>query len=220
MKKLMLSCLLAGSAILATAPAGAAPLIAGSSIDFGGFLQGSGGDGTLGGATAIDFVNGALGTASPGTAGTVATYGSGTGTFLGFSCMGGSCGTINDIANLAVGAQSMTSFFTLTGGNNTAPIIFDLTAISSINRADSQFLTFRALGNIRYDGFDATPASFLFSAQGNAATSFSATALAAAVPEPAAWVMMILGMGAVGYAMRRSNVKFDAKIKRMASTAA
>ncbi|MEH3159091.1 MAG: PEPxxWA-CTERM sorting domain-containing protein [Sphingomonas taxi] len=40
-----------------------------------------------------------------------------------------------------------------------------------------------------------------------------------AVPEPASWAMMILGMGAVGYALRsakrRSNAKFDAKIKRM-----
>lgn len=205
MKKLFVSCLLAGSAVLATSSANAAPLIPGSSIDFGGFLQGSGGDGTLGGATYIDFVNGAAGTASPGTAGTIAAYGSGTGTFAGFSCMGGSCGTISDIANLTLGAQSIANFFTLTGGNNTSPITFDLSSISSINRADSQFLTFRALGNIRYDGFDATPASFLFSAQGNTATSFSATALTAAVPEPATWALMILGMGAVGFAMRRSR---------------
>ena len=42
-----------------------------------------------------------------------------------------------------------------------------------------------------------------------------------AVPEPATWGMMILGMGAIGFAMRRrvraSEVKFDAKIKRMAA---
>ncbi|MCU6456134.1 FxDxF family PEP-CTERM protein [Sphingomonas sp. A2-49] len=42
---------------------------------------------------------------------------------------------------------------------------------------------------------------------------------ATAVPEPAAWAMMILGMGAVGFAMRRSNKKFDAKIKRMTAAA-
>ena len=38
-----------------------------------------------------------------------------------------------------------------------------------------------------------------------------------AVPEPASWAMMILGMGAVGFAMRRkvrqSDAKFDARIK-------
>lgn len=40
-----------------------------------------------------------------------------------------------------------------------------------------------------------------------------------AVPEPATWAMMILGMGAVGFAMRsakrRSEDKFDAKIKKI-----
>ena len=42
-----------------------------------------------------------------------------------------------------------------------------------------------------------------------------------AVPEPATWGMMILGMGAIGFAMRRrvraSEVKFDTKIKRLAA---
>jgi len=44
-----------------------------------------------------------------------------------------------------------------------------------------------------------------------------------AVPEPATWAMMILGMGAVGYSLRRakrkSDVKFDAKIKRITAGA-
>ena len=41
----------------------------------------------------------------------------------------------------------------------------------------------------------------------------------AAVPEPAAWAMMILGMGAVGFALRsakrRSEEKFETKIKNI-----
>ncbi len=48
--------------------------------------------------------------------------------------------------------------------------------------------------------------------------------VAAAVPEPATWAMMILGMGAVGFSMRsakrRSEKKFDAKIKRMTAAVA
>ncbi len=40
-----------------------------------------------------------------------------------------------------------------------------------------------------------------------------------AVPEPATWAMMIVGFGAVGYSLRaakrRSDQKFDAKIKRI-----
>jgi len=44
---------------------------------------------------------------------------------------------------------------------------------------------------------------------------------ATSVPEPASWAMMILGMGVVGWALRgakrRSDVKFDLKIKRIAA---
>lgn len=42
-----------------------------------------------------------------------------------------------------------------------------------------------------------------------------------AVPEPASWAMMILGMGLVGFglrtARRRSDARFDARIKRIAA---
>jgi hypothetical protein len=51
----------------------------------------------------------------------------------------------------------------------------------------------------------------------NGLGTFSVAAPTGAVPEPATWAMMILGMGAVGFAMRsakrRSDAKFDAKIK-------
>lgn len=40
-----------------------------------------------------------------------------------------------------------------------------------------------------------------------------------AVPETASWIMMILGIGAIGFAMRRSNARFDAKIKRITAGA-
>jgi hypothetical protein len=47
------------------------------------------------------------------------------------------------------------------------------------------------------------------------------TAQIGAVPETASWLMMIFGMGAIGYtlrsAKRRSDVKFDLKIKRIAA---
>lgn len=45
----------------------------------------------------------------------------------------------------------------------------------------------------------------------------------AGVPEPAIWALMILGFGTIGFAMRRaqarSDVRFDAKIKRIAAHA-
>ena len=36
---------------------------------------------------------------------------------------------------------------------------------------------------------------------------------AAAVPEPATWAMMILGMGAVGFAMRRRNKNVSTTVR-------
>jgi hypothetical protein len=58
----------------------------------------------------------------------------------------------------------------------------------------------------------------------NGLGTFSVTAPNGAVPEPATWAMMILGMGAVGVAMRtakrRSDKKFDAKIQQIAAGAA
>lgn len=192
----------AAACALSAVPANAATLLAGSSIDFTGFFQALG-SATLGGATSLDFVNGPAGTASPGVAGTVPSYGSGTGSFAGLSCTGGACGTISDVANFTVGAQTIANFFSLTGGNNTSPIAFDLTSIDRINRGDPNFLTFTASGNIRYDGFDPTPATFLFSAQGSTATSFSATAISAPVPEPAVWGLMLFGFAGLGYTMRR-----------------
>ena len=203
MNRTLVTAWAASAAIFISSAAQAAPLITGSSVDLAGYVQAVGST-TLNNATGLDFVSGPGGTASPGVAGTVATYGSGTGSLAGFNCAGGSCGTISDITNFVVGAQSITNFFNLTGGNNASPIAFDLTGINSINRSDPNFLTFSASGNIRYDGFDPTPAIFLFSAQGTTATSFSATTIAlSAVPEPATWAMMLFGFGTIGGALRR-----------------
>lgn len=205
MKRSIYATLAAGAAMFAAPSAHAVQLASGSSIDLAGFVRALGGT-TLGSATALDFTNGAGAEASPGVAGTVTAFGSGTGSLAGLMCMTGNCGTIQDINNLSVGAQSITNFFTLTGGNTTSPIFFDLTSISNIIRAD-EFLNFTALGTIRLAGFDPTPGRFLFSAQGGTATSFSATALANpvtnAVPEPAVWAMMLFGFGGLGYSMRR-----------------
>lgn len=68
-------------------------------------------------------------------------------------------------------------------------------------------MSFTALGNLRLVGFDPTPGSFFFTAQGNNITSFSSALVAdpvtPSVPEPATWAMMIVGFGLVGGAMRR-----------------
>lgn len=201
MKRFIIAAFAASTALLAT-PAQAVQLIPGSSIDLAGFVRALG-SATLGGATGLDFLAGPASEASPGVAGNINTYGNGTGSLAGINCSGGNCGSIIDVTNLTVGAQNIANFFTLSGGNNTAPVFFDLTSISDINRSNPNFLTFTAQGNIRYSTFDPTAATFLFSAQGTTTTSFSATAIANPVPEPAVWAMMLFGFGGLGYSMRR-----------------
>ena len=79
------------------------------------------------------------------------------------------------------------------------------------------------IGSTGYADFsNGTRGTGTFQALGSTGAQFVINTFAPipAVPETATWAMMILGMGAVGYAMRRSNAKFDAKIKRMTAAAA
>src|SRR5205085_10749766 len=127
------------------------------------------------------------------------TYNGGaSGSFAGQFCSG-SCGTINDIASLVVGA-SASPFFTLTNG-----VTFSLSNITSIDRSTAGILGFMGTGifsgNISGVGFDATPGVFTFSTQGGNVTTFSASTVA--VPEPGTWALMLLGFGGIGMAMRR-----------------
>ena len=59
---------------------------------------------------------------------------------------------------------------------------------------------------------------------GNASFAGTLSFAQSAVPEPATWALMILGFGIVGFGMRmakrRSDVKFDAKIKQITYGAA
>ena len=188
--------ILAGTtlAFAAAQPANAAVTIAtGSQISINGAAQLNGGA-TASQATSIDFLtNGAPGPA----AGTVGGY-IGTGTFAGQFC-DTNCGTINDITSLVVGASAL-PFFTLSDG-----VIFSLTNITSIDRSVSNVLSFQGTGTfsgtLGGDTITPTLGTFVFSTQGGTVTTFSATA--GAVPEPGTWALMLLGFGAVGFAMRR-----------------
>jgi len=97
----------------------------------------------------------------------------------------------NGYAGLQFGAFNDTSYFS---GNNAALIGYD--GKSSVATTPIQY----------FSGIDAT-----FNTDRNAVTVTSATngtfaaTLTGAVPEPATWAMMILGMGAVGFVMRRNR---------------
>ena len=93
------------------------------------------------------------------------------------------------------------------------------------NTLDSSGLLFQTSTNVA-NLFTSGTTQLVYTPRGTnaAATTLSgsfsiAPAAMGAVPEPASWAMMILGMGAVGYAMRsakrRSDDKFDAKIKKI-----
>lgn len=192
--------------ILAATPslAEAIPIPANSGISLNGYVMavGGGGAGPVSSATSLDFTV-AGGGPSPGVPGVLSSYGDGTGIFTGVSCSTGSCGSIADISNFAIGPQTITPFVQLTGGNNPFPINFALSSIDTID-GGAPFLTFTARGTIAYDGYDPTPAVFFFSTQGNAVTSFSASTLSVAVPEPRALLLLAGALFAAGWSRQRT----------------
>ncbi|GAA3996073.1 hypothetical protein GCM10022211_00990 [Sphingomonas humi] len=172
--------MLAGAALLATTPAYAATPITGQ-ISISGLATPIGSS-AWNTATGVDYQ------------GQLFFVGAGTGSFTGVTCSG-SCGTLTDIPNLST-FSPIANFMSLTVNG----IQFDLNNITSVSRPGS-FLNFEGTGVIRMTGFDATPGTFSFSAQGNQLQTFSAAA--GAVPEPGTWALMLVGFGAIGFSMRR-----------------
>jgi hypothetical protein len=190
--------ILAGTtlAFTMTQPAAAAALIAGSQISINGSVITNTADASQ--ATALDFTTG---TTSNGSApGILSTFNGGaTGSFAGQFCGGPNCGTISDITALVLGPTSISPFFVLTDG-----VTFSLTNITLIDRSVAGILGFKGTGtftgNISGTAFDPTAGNFIFSTQGGNVTTFSASTTA--VPEPAAWGLMLLGFAGIGMAMR------------------
>jgi len=87
---------------------------------------------------------------------------------------------------------------------------------SNVIRFDNTTGAFLATDNTTFSlTTNGAPVTASFDGRGG----FSAS-VTPAVPEPATWAMMILGMAVVGYAMRRSNVKFEARIKHVTASVA
>ena len=175
-------------------------------ISIAGYVEAIGSTG-MGAATGLDFVQGANGTASPGTAGGITSFGAGTGSFTGLACadVGGACGSIKDIASFTT-SPPIAGFLTLTSGATT--ITFDLNSITGITHgmdATGGSVTLTATGLIHFTGLDNTAGVFTLTAQGNMLTSFSATTLAAATPEPASLAILGGSLAALGLLRRKKD---------------
>lgn len=198
----------------------AAPLAAGSQLAFTAYAQAVGSV-SMASAMGLDFVNGANGSASIGSAGQVAGVGTGSGSFQGVTCATGACGSIQDLTRLSLGTHPIASFVSLAGAAD-GPITFDLGSITRIDRA-SGTLSFVASGTLHDGGFDPTAGFFTFSAQGDQVSAVFSTTLSQTdgdtpvyvdvagsallavspvdvsaavveVPEPVSWAMMLAGL--------------------------
>jgi hypothetical protein len=183
--------------------ANAAYIAAGSQLNIAGFDRSQPEGATIDAATGLDFTTGDGPT--PGTAG-VLNGANGTGSFASLGTCSSNCGTIQDILSF--------SGFTSTPGEVVAnlpggTVTMDLNAPLSITRIAANpttgqlaTLIVAGKGEFHLTGYDATPAAFTLTTQGNSMTTFSASAsgTASAVPEPMSLALLgtsLAGMGIV-----------------------
>jgi hypothetical protein len=194
------SVLLLGVLLLSSHPAHAAPLDGAMSIT-GNFLPVLGSTGqktTLGLATGIDFISFFGSTPTPGTAGQFTVNSASSD----FASLVGSTGTIKDFSFAGAGSLRFPTT-PLVGFQSIGALTFDLMSVSVLVQM-SNVLMLSGSGLFNMTGFDPTPGTFLFTANG-ASTTFSFSASQAAlVPEPASLLFMVTGLAfGAGYRLRR-----------------
>jgi hypothetical protein len=117
-------------------------------------------------------------------------------------------------------SSSINDLFYITGGNVNAGQTIAQWAAQLTGATVSGFSV--GVGSGATTGYHAFADNVTLSTAGGS-TTYNFEAVNGAVPEPATWAMMILGMGAVGFSMRsakrRSDSKFNAKINAITTGA-
>jgi len=111
--------------------------------------------------------------------------------------------------------SSFTNRGTVTYGPSSGAFASFATTTNVASSNGENFIGLRAMvGNDYYYGFAFTTNNVLnsYGFETAANTAITATTALSAVPEPATWGMMILGMGIVGFAMRRRGSKVMTKV--------
>ncbi|WP_238941224.1 PEPxxWA-CTERM sorting domain-containing protein [Sphingomonas beigongshangi] len=109
-------------------------------------------------------------------------------------------------------ASGFNGDYSVPGFNFNNVIIFDGSYRGAYDTSDTMFGLPAGFNVGRYSGACTAPRSAPEDTCGSASytLTYNYTPFAAAVPEPATWALMILGMGAVGFAMRRRKPRLKA----------